>query len=465
MHATFARGEKITPLRRNLRLGLWDGITAMPLTVLSQPGNFVVAALLTTVFSLSTSTYGLVTSLPFWFNFLQVLLTPVLAKRLHARSMTIASAGLQIFGWVVLLAGLPFIPPGERHRTVAIFVAVFSVVALASAINGVAWNAWMQECIPVKLRGKYFGFRNRLLYLSQVGFMLAVSGLLAGLDGSLLAYELLFGGAIVLRIISVVAQYRMRNSTSGNIPPPEPAWQEQVRTVWKDQTLVRFIVFASVMGFAVNVVGPFYPIFMYEELHLSAAHTNMLLLLGVLAAAIAFPTWGHLLDRFGNVPVMIVSVILWQVSNLFMCVSDPGNTWILYLIMPAGGFFSAGYGIGLFGLLLKLTPSNARTMGMALFVSLSSLAAALGPITGGFLLNFAKSRGVAIIDVYHIAFVVSPFVVMLSCLFLRRVHEANSAAVAEVMGAMRSVRTMASLFGLSFLVNQVFFRAAKKTAL
>jgi hypothetical protein len=77
VHATSAHGKNISPLRRNLRWGLWDGITAMPLVVLSQPGNLVIAALLTTTFAFSTRTYGFITSLPFWFNFLQVLLTPL----------------------------------------------------------------------------------------------------------------------------------------------------------------------------------------------------------------------------------------------------------------------------------------------------------------------------------------------------------------------------------------------------
>ena len=85
MHATSAPGQKTSPLRRNLILGLWDGVTAMPLTTLSQPGNFVLAALLTGTFAFTTRTYGFITSLPFWFNFLQVLLTPLLAQRLRAR--------------------------------------------------------------------------------------------------------------------------------------------------------------------------------------------------------------------------------------------------------------------------------------------------------------------------------------------------------------------------------------------
>ena len=461
VHHTSPQGKPTTPLRRNLRLGLLDGVSAMSLVTLSQPGNFVLAALLTGTFAFSTRTYGVITSLPFWFNFLQVLLTPLLAQRLHARSMTILSAWMHCSGWLILLLALPFLPRSESPLTLTIFIAAFSIVALASAINGVAWNAWMQECIPVRLRGKYFGFRNRLLYLSLVVFMLAVSGLLAWLDGSLLAFQLLFGGALALRVVSVLAQQRMRTTTSGHAPAPEPPWQDQVRLVWGDVTMMRFIVFASVMGFAFNLFGPFYPVFMYEQLHLSAARTNFLLLLGVLGAAISFPAWGRLLDRFGNVPVMIVSVILWQLFNALYCLLGPDNVWLLYVINPAGGLFSAGYGIGLFGLLLKLNPPGARTMGMALFVSISSLTAALGPITGGYLIAAGQGWGFSAVDVYHAAFAVTPVITMLTCLLLKRVAEENSAKVTDVVGAMRSVRTVASLFGLTFLVNQVFFRTAE----
>ncbi|HNC25073.1 MAG TPA: MFS transporter [Opitutaceae bacterium] len=458
MHTTPSHGKTLTPLRRNVRFGILDGVTAMPLVMLSQPGNFVMAALLTTSFGFTTRTYGLFTSLPFWFNFLQVLLTPALAQHLHSRSMTILSAWLHVVGWISLLVALPFLPAEESPRTVFVFFATFSLVSLSSAINGVAWNAWMQECIPVRLRGKYFGFRNRLLYLSQVSFMLGVSALLAWLDGSLLAYQLLFGGALVLRVCSVLSQQQMHTTSGPNVSAPEPPWRDQLRIIRKDPTLIHFILFASALGFTANVVGPFYPVFMYEQLHLSAAHTNLLILLGVLGAAIAFPAWGRLLDRFGNIPVMIVSIILWQAALLAMSIATDRNKWIIYVVMGASGLFSAGYGIGVFGLLLKLTPSGARTMGMALFVSISSLTAALGPVTGGFFLNYAKSHGISLLHAYHVMFMVCPIFVTATCLLLRRVREENSAPVTEVMGAMRSVRTVASLFGLTFLVNQVFFR-------
>jgi len=436
----------------------------MPITVLSQPGNSVIAALLTGTFALSTQTYGLISSLPFCFNFLQVLLTPLLTQRLDARASTIASAWLGFATWVALLVALPWIPRSENEVSRTIFLVAFSLIALSTSLNGVTWNAWMQQSVPVRLRGKYFGRRNRLLYLSLVGFMLVLSGLLAWLNGSLLAFQVLFAGALLMRVVSVTAQHRMHTPGTGRAAQSEPHWREQVRIVRGDATLVRFIVFASLMGFAVSLFGPFYPVFMYEELHLSVARVNLYLLIGVFAAAVAFPAWGRLLDRFGNIPVMIVALVLWQSSNFLWCFLGPDNLWLLGLIQAAGGLFSAGYGIGLFGLLLKLTPPGARTMGMALFVSISSLTAALGPITGGYLLGWAHTRGIPALDAYHTAFLCMPVLTMASCFFLRRVTEPNSSSVTDVVGAMRNVRTIASLFGLTFLVNQVFYRAADRRA-
>lgn len=436
-----------------------DGINAVPLTVISQPGNAVIAALLTGTFALSTRTYGFITSLPFWFNFLQVVLTPLLAQRLSARSLCIASAWMHVVGWLVFVAVMPFVPMHDDPVTRTIFIAIFSFIALSTAINGVAWNTWMQAAVPLRVRGKFFGRRNRLLYISLLAFLFAASGVLAWFHGSLLAFHVLLSVAIIMRTMSVLAQHRMHLTSSNKPAHAETPWPEQVRRVWQDRTYMRFIAFAALMGFSVNLFSPFFPVFMYDQLHLSAAETNFMLLTGIVGAAVAFPAWGHMIDRYGNIPIMIVSLVLWQSFNFLWCFVTPANIWLLYIPLTTGGLFSAGYGVGVFGLLLKLTPPEARTMGMALFVSLSSLAAALGPITGSNLISWAIARGWSGLTVYHIAFAVMPVFTMLNCLLLKKVAEARSARVTEVVGAMRSVRTLASLFGLTFLVNQVFYRS------
>jgi MFS family permease len=441
---------------------LWDGINAMPLTLLSQPGNIVLAALLTGIFNLSARNYGLIVSLPFWFNFLQVLITPLLAQKLDARRLCIISAWLHCIGWIMLTVALPFLPRADTSLTFWVFAGGFSIISLSSAINGVAWNGWMQEVVPGRLRGKYFGVRNRLLYVSMIAFLLSVSGLLALMEGSLLAYVALFGAAIIFRIFSVLAQQRMTIGSGRHPVAPQLPWQEQVGYVRADPTLMKFIGFSAMMGFTINLFGPFFPVFMYEQLHITVAKANWILLFGPLGAAASFPAWGRLVDKFGNIPVMVVALALWQLFNLIWVFVNPGNIWLLYVVSLTGGLFSAGYGIGVFNLLLKLTPPKARTMGIALFVSLSSLAAAMGPPLGGYLISHAKSRGYDPLLVYHSAFIFAPVFSLLSCLVLRRIREAQASRITDVVGAMRNVRTVASLFGLSFLVNRVFYRTGTK---
>lgn len=462
MEANLVLGRKHSLLRRNLVLCLWDGITAMPLTLLSQPGNIVLAALLTGVFHLTAKSYGFIVSLPFWFNFLQVLFTPLLAQKLDARRLCLVSAWMHVAGWLALTVALPFLPQSDVPLTRTVLILIFSVISFASAINGVAWNTWMQGVVPPRLRGKYFGVRNRLLYVSMLTFLLAVSGLLALMEGSMLAYVVLLGLAVILRVFSVLAQTRMSASTGRNPVANQLPWQEQVRQVRADPALMRFIGFAALMGFTINLFGPFFPVFMYEQLNITVAKANWILLFGPLGAALSFPAWGRLLDRYGNIPVMIVALALWQLFNVIWCFVDPTNLWLLYVVATTGGLFSAGYGIGVFNLLLKITPPTSRTMGIALFVSFSCLAAAVGPPSGGYLISWAKNQGFDPLAIYHTAFIFAPVFSLMNCLVLLKVREASAARVSDVVGAMRNVRTVASLFGLNFLVNQVFTRSATR---
>lgn len=43
-----------------------------------------------------------------------------------------------------------------------------------------------------------------------------------------------------------------------------------------------------------------------------------------------------------------------------------------------------------------------------------------------------------------------------------RIHEPRARNLATVVGAMRNIRTLSGIFGLSFLANHVFYRAPKK---
>jgi MFS family permease len=177
----------------------------------------------------------------------------------------------------------------------------------------------------------------------------------------------------------------------------------------------------------------------------------------------SLPAWGQLLDRFGNKSVMAVSLLLWQVQNMFWCFLGPDDRSWLYPMWLAGGTVSAGFVLGQFTLLLKLIPVEAKSLAIGVNLAVTSVVAAIAPITGGWALTWALQRWPeAEFTVYHVCFLVQPVLASLSALILLAVREPQARSFTSVVGAMRNVRTLSGIFGMSFLVNYIFYRDERK---
>lgn len=426
------------------------------------PGNFIVAALLSGFFHLSEASYGLIVSLPFWANFLQIFLTPLLAHRWPAKTITLFGAWANAAGWLALTLALPFLPRDNPSASLPIFFGFFLSFSLLASINGVAWNAWTQEWSPERIRGKYFGFRNGLIQATTVIFLVAVWGVFGLYQGSLLALQGIFVAAVALRVWSIVAQHRLPlGITTIDSAPPRP-WREQWRIIWRTRSLVAFIAFGAVWGFAYNSLGPFYPVFMYKQLGLSLAQVSLLIILNTIGAAVTMPTWGRLLDRLGNKSVMAAAILLWQAQYLVWIFLDRDNAWLLYGLWLWNGFTWAGFTLGQFNMLLKLIPPEAKTTAIGLFTAVTSAVTAIAPIFSGAVITWALNRGFDPMSVYRYAFVIQIVPALLSCLVLLRVQEPKASSLSAVFGAMRNIRTLGAMLGLTFIANYVFVKPVRK---
>ena len=238
--------------------------------------------------------------------------------------------------------------------------------------------------------------------------------------------------------------------------------REQFGVVLGSRSLLGFIAFGAVWSFAANCFGPFYHVFMFDQLGLSAFEVGLLATLAQLSGALSLPAWGHLLDRYGNKSVMTFSLILWQVQNFLWCFLTPDNRNLLYGMWVFGGATSAGFILGQFTLLLKLIPLQAKNLAIGVHLATTSLVAAIAPITGGAVLTWALARWTDVFAVHHVCFALQPVLALLGCVLLLRVHEPRASSLTMVFGAMRNIRTLSGVLGLSFLVNYVFYRAQKE---
>jgi MFS family permease len=457
-----ASARKKTDLATSFRLCTTEGLVAMPLVIMSLPVNVVLSALFTKGLNLPNQTIGVISALPFICNILQVVVSPLLSRWFPAKAITIFCSVLHLVSWAIFAVLLDYLPR-DNPALAGLWIGVwFFISSFCATLTGVSWNAWIQEWVPARLRGKYFGSRNRLLQFSTLSFLLLSGWILATWEYSRLAFQLVIAFAIALRALSILWQGRMPTEASDQPPERTATLSAQLITLRRASSFLWFIAFGATWAFAANLFGPFYHVFMFRELGFSAFDVSVLSVCGAVGAALSMPAWGQMLDRYGNKSVMTVSLLLWQLGNIAWCFATPANREGLYLIWFLGGLTNAGFFLGQFTLLLKIIPLPARNLAIGVNLAITSVFAAIAPMLGGIILDWAQSRWTSSgLAIYHVCFIVQPVLAVSAAWILLKIKEPAAASLTHVVGAMRSVRTLAALSGVSFLTSYIFYRSPR----
>lgn len=462
-HETSGR-RRTSTLRRNIALCTGEGLVAMPIVFMTQPGNFIVAMLLSQTFHLGGTMFGVIVSLPYWCNVVQLFVLPFLTRLWPQKAIALTIAWMHLAVWIALGFALPYIPTEDVHRASTWLFLLFGLSALFHAVVGVSWTSWVQEWVPDRLRGKYFGRRNRFLQISTVVFLLAAGETLTQLNvvTPVLGFQVVIAGAVFLRMFSILAQYRILASTPTRARETGLDYPSQIRLILKNRPLLWLYAFGAAFGFLANIFGPFFNVFLYDSIGMNVAQVSMLTVIFNVTGAMALPAWGQFMDRHGNRPGMNVALVAWMLPGFLWAFLTPSNAWMIKFVYAAGGIFSAGYLLGSFNLLLKLVPPEAKTAAISINVAVTSLAAAIAPILGGLVLDHAWDGGVSRLGGYHTMAVAHHILVLLSGLVLLKVAEPKSSPLSQVVGAMRSYRQAFALLGMSFMLNYVFTRQRDK---
>jgi MFS family permease len=465
VNATTARAaaaQRKADLARSFRLCTADGLVAMPLVTMSLPVNVFITALVTKAYVLPKTEIGVLTAMPFVANFLQIFAAPFIARWRPPKTVTVVAASIHLALWVVLGALLPLIPRENPVAAAYWLILWFFVSSCFAAIAGVSWNSWIQEWVPARLRGKYFARRNAYLQFSTLTFLFAAGWALAHWNYAIPAFQAVIGVACLIRIYSLYWQWISPTQPLPQAQAPTISFRAQVDVLSRSRSFLLFVLFGSVWSFAANCFGPFYHVFMFEQLNFSAFDVGILSTLTALGGALALPAWGRLLDRFGNKPVMTFALIVWQLQNFLWCFITPENRSLLYGMWIFGGLTSACFILGQFTLLLRLLPVEAKNLAIGFNLAVTSLVAAIAPIVGGAVLQWALPRWQNDLAVYHVCFLLQPLLSLVAAGILLRVHEPAAGSLTMVFGAMRNIRTLGGVLGLDFLINYVFYRSPSK---
>jgi MFS family permease len=383
----------------------------------------------------------MMTALPYLCNFIQPLLSTFLIGRFSLYRLMILSFTLSALPW-----GVAGFMPWMGEFTDAVFIGVLVVSTLANSIASVVWSSAISEVVPPHISGRYFGRRN-LIFGIWTLIVVFVTGWAVGRAGNTLdAFAFVFASAGLARVVALLFLSRMTFPRTVTEPQPQAFSFADMRMVLRDENYRRLVVFFGLWGLLINAAMPFYTVFLIRRLDMGVAEIVQLTTLASLGGLFTLKAWGRLCDQFGNRPVLQICAIIWAVTALAMwTLAGVRWHWQLYAGYFVVGAVTAGFQLAQFNLMLKLAPAGKRSIAVAVFLAITSLLTAIGPLLGGQLLSRVPREFGHLFDQpttrFHLLFALSAIGCLFATILAARVREPAEQSAENVWRAMRGMRT------------------------
>ncbi|MEZ4646090.1 MAG: MFS transporter [Chloroflexota bacterium] len=250
-----------------------------------------------------------------------------------------------------------------------------------------AWTAMVADLVPMQLRGRYLGSRNLAMGVAAL-VVAPLAGRIISLGNNwgtshVTGYQVVFILAFIFGMISTLSYQRIDE------PEPSAPIDRQYQRGALRQTLrhypwfIGLVISAFVWNMSLQVAGPFFNVYLVNEMNASAAMIGLLAAVSSLTALLGQQVFGRLLDSKGTLWVQQVCGFLIPVLPIgWMFITAP---WHVIFINTLGGFIWAGYSLSNFNLLLTFTPEEQRPRAVALYQTAVFGSAVIGPLLGGYL--------------------------------------------------------------------------------
>jgi MFS family permease len=284
----------------------------------------------------------------------------------------------------------------------------------------VSWLSWLGDLVPAERRGEFFSNRNRVIgIIGLITFF--VAGFLLDLFKTkgyvLLGFAILFGTAIIFRIMSVYYNSKMFNPY---FRVKKQSYFSFFSFLKRYDNYGKFTIFQSVFTFAMMLSAPFFAVYMLEDLNFGYVTYTFVSLSSTIFYLIFSLFAGKFSDRYGNMKLIYFGALLFPlVPILWMAFTNP-----LALILIPGiisGLANASFAVGTTDFSYDSTSQEKRGLCFSYSALLVGLGTLFGSFVGGWLVEYIP---VNFMKPLFFVFLVSSFLMFVSALyFLPKIKE------------------------------------------
>jgi MFS family permease len=255
-----------------------------------------------------------------------------------------------------------------------------------------AWNSLIADWLDQHERGAYFARRAQIIAGLSFFALCGAGGVLSLWQHSTAAwwgFVLIFALAGSARILSAMTLSPVQDMHQTARQEAQEGFRDFFRQrATKD--FRRFLLFSGLMHASVLIAGPFFVLYMLQDLHLSYLGYGGWLATGLLGQLLTLQAWGQLGDRYGN--KALLSITGFTVPFLPMLYLVSTNLGFLLAVNFLGGVIWAGLALGLQNYVFDSVRPEARAKAIALYSTVNAVGWSVGALLGSWLVERLPAR-------------------------------------------------------------------------
>lgn len=379
---------------------------------------------------------GALTALPFLAASIVQLKSADITEKLKSRKKVI-----NIFTFLHTLMLVPImLIPYWFHRQQALFLIIFMTIFIGfSTLASPVLSALLSEYIPYKMRGKYFGWRNRIMAIILISCSLIAGLILQFFKSNVLkGFLIIFSIALVSRFISCYFLSRMYEPPLRVQKEARFSFIDFVKRM-KESNFGRFVLFVSGFQFCINIASPFFSVFMLKDLKFNYITYTIIISTVMAVQLLTIGRWGRIADKVGNIKVLKLTTLLISSLPLWWLISH--NPVFLFFAQVVSGFAWAGFNICTGNFILDAVTPQKRVRCIAYFNVFVGWAVFCSGIIGGQLANILPNIfGYRILTLFLISSLLRFSAVFLLSAKIKEVREVQSSNIKDIVFSVIGIR-------------------------
>lgn len=412
---------------RSRKLSVKEGSAS---SVMSGFGSDYVSAYALKGLNANNAEIGFLSALPNLISPIAQVFGSRLMEKYPRRRLMVLFAALQALMWLPIMS-LSFLiwrnvfPAALPYM----LIVLYTLLSVFGSLAGPPWFSLMGDLVPEKIRGKYFGNRNKICSSVELVSVLTAAFLLDYFKTkgmALVIFSILFFLAFVFRSISAGLLRK-------HYDPPFKLeegyyfsfWQF-IRKAWTNN-FGRFVIFVALIQFASAIASPFFTVYMLKDLAFSYKTFIIVNFSSTVFTILFMPVWGKFSDKYGNRALLKLGAILIPLIPLLWIV-NPSPVYLVLVPQLISGVAWAAFNLASSNFIYDCVSVSRRGICVAYYNVIVGAGAFAGASLGGLLAFYVN---LSFINPILLVFLISGVARILSALAISYIKEVKSVKKAK----------------------------------